>query len=69
VTVTADKLDYDRATDVYIASGHVKIEQEGVRLEAEKVVLNHTTGEALAEGKVYLQDKGNVVHADRYRST
>jgi LPS-assembly protein len=65
VTVTADKLDYDRATDVYLAVGHVKIEQEGVRLEAEKVVLNNKTGEALAEGKVYLQDKGDVVHADK----
>lgn len=64
VTVTADKLDYDRTTDVYIAEGHVKIEQEGVRLEADKVVLKNKTGEAEASGKVYLQDKENVVHAD-----
>ncbi len=64
VTVSADKLDYDRNTDVYIAEGHVKIEQEGIRLEAEKVVLNNKTGEAEAFGKVYLQDKDNVVHAD-----
>ncbi len=67
VTVTADKLDYDRNTDVYIAVGHVKIEQESVRLEAEKVVLNNKTGDAEAEGKVYLQDKGDVIHAEKLK--
>ena len=64
VTVTADKLDYDRTSDVYIAMGHVKIEQEGIRLEADKVVLNNRTGQAEAEGNVYLQDAGNVIHAE-----
>jgi LPS-assembly protein len=67
VTVTADKLDYDRTADVYTALGHVVIEQEGVRLEAEKVVMDNKTGEALAEGNVYLQDKGHVVHAEKLR--
>jgi len=67
VTVMADKLDYDRVNDVYTAVGHVKIEQEGVRLEAEKVVLYNKTGEAEAEGKVYLQDKDNVIHAERMK--
>src|SRR3990172_7526087 len=67
VTVTADKLDYDRANDVYVAVGHVKIEQEGVRLEADKVVLNNKTGEAVAEGNVYVQDQGQVVHAENMR--
>jgi LPS-assembly protein len=65
VTVTADKLDYDRATDVYVAVGHVKIEQEGVRLEADKVVMNNRTGEAVAEGRVYLQDGDDVIQADK----
>jgi LPS-assembly protein len=65
VTVTADKLDYDRAADVYSAAGHVKVEQEGIRLEADKVVLNNKTGEAKAEGKVVLQDKGDVTRAER----
>ncbi len=67
VSVTADKLDYDRATDVYIAVGHVKIEQEGIKLEAEKVVLDSKTGVAEAEGNVYLQDKGDVIHAERLK--
>ena len=68
VTVTADKLDYDRTSDVYTATGHVKIEQNGIRLEADRVVLNNKTGEAEAEGNVYLQDKGDVVRAERLKT-
>jgi LPS-assembly protein len=63
VTVTADKLDYDRANDVYSAVGHVKIEQQGVRLEANKVIMNNKTGVAVAEGNVVLQDQGDVTRA------
>jgi LPS-assembly protein len=65
VTVTADKLDYDRVADVYTAEGHVKIEHGTMRLEADKVVLNNKTGEAAAEGKVFLQDKGDSTRADK----
>jgi LPS-assembly protein len=65
VTVTADTLDYDRTNDRYVAIGHVKIEQEGIHLEADKVVLNNKTGEAVAEGKVFLQDKGDIMHAEK----
>ena len=36
VTIKADNLDYDRTSDVYTAVGHVKIEQAGKVLEAEK---------------------------------
>jgi LPS-assembly protein len=68
VTVVADKLDYDGATDVYVAVGHVKIEQEGTRLEADRVVLNNKTGEAEAEGHVYLQDADNVVTAEKLKT-
>lgn len=67
VTVNADKLDYDRVNDVYLAVGHVKIEQEGVRLEANKVVMNNKTGEALAEGSVVLQDKEDITRAEKLR--
>jgi LPS-assembly protein len=64
VTVAADKLDYDRANDRYLATGHVKIEQDGMHLEADKVVLDNRTGEAKADGSVFLQDKGDIIHAD-----
>ncbi len=65
VTVKADKLDYDRINDIYVAEGHVRVEQEGQRVEADKVVLNNRTGEAVAEGKVYIQDKGDIIRADK----
>lgn len=65
VTVTADKLDHDRANDTYTAEGHVRIEQQDIRVEADKIVLNNRTGEAVAEGNVYLRDKGDTVMADR----
>jgi LPS-assembly protein len=65
VSITADKLDYDRVADIYTAVGHVKIEHEGTRLEADKVVLNNKTGEATAEGNVLLQDKQDMAKADR----
>ena len=67
VTVTADTLDYDRTNDRYVAIGHVKIEQEGIRLEADKIVLDNKTGETTAEGKVFLQDKGDIIHAENMR--
>ncbi len=65
VSVTADKLDHDRANDIYTAEGHVRIDQQDLRLEADRIVLNNSTGEAVAEGNVYLRDKGDTVMADR----
>ena len=65
VTVTADKLDHDRANDTYTAEGHVRIEHQDIRVEADRIVLNNRTGEAVAEGSVYLRDKGDTVMADR----
>ncbi|MHB8846778.1 MAG: LPS-assembly protein LptD [Nitrospirota bacterium] len=64
VKVTADKLDHDRARDIYTAEGRVRIEQQHLRLEADKVVLNNGTGEAVADGNVYLRDNGDTVLAD-----
>ncbi len=65
VSVSADKLDYDRANDTYTAVGNVKIDQQDIHLEADRVVLNNRTGEALAEGHVYLQEKADVMTAER----
>lgn len=65
VSVTADKLDYDRTNDIYTAVGNVKIDQQDIHLEADRVVLNNRTGEAVAEGNVYLQEKGDVLTAER----
>ncbi|HWR72599.1 MAG TPA: LPS assembly protein LptD, partial [Nitrospirota bacterium] len=65
VKVRADKLDYDKTADVYIAEGHVRVEQEDVTLDADRVMLDNKTGQVTAEGTVYLQQKGEVLRADR----
>ncbi len=65
VSVNADKLDYDRVNDVYTAVGNVKIEQEGMLLQADRVVLNNKTGVAEAEGRVFLNQKGDAISAER----
>jgi lipopolysaccharide assembly outer membrane protein LptD (OstA) len=64
VTVNADKLDYDRTNDIYTAVGNVRIEQEGMLLQADRIVLNNKTGEAVADGRVFLNQKGDVISAD-----
>lgn len=65
VNITADKLDHDGVKDIYTAEGHVRIDQQDMRLEADRIVLNNGTGEAVAEGNVYLRDKGDTVLADK----
>ena len=65
VSVTADKLDYDRTNDLYTAEGHVRIEQQDIRLDADRVVLDNKTGDVRAEGNVYLRDKGDTLLSER----
>lgn len=65
VAIKADKLDYDRANDRYVGSGNVKVDQEGMHVEADTVTMNNKTGEAIAEGHVYFRDKGDVIRAEK----
>ena len=69
VTVTADKLDYDRTNDVYVAKGNVKVEQQDLKIEADDFILNNKTGEAKASGNVHLQGKNDVLKAEKLIST
>ncbi len=65
VTVTADKLDYNRAKDEYVAKGNVKVEQHDLKIEADDLILNNKTGEAHARGNVHLQDRKDVLKAEK----
>ncbi len=65
VQLTADNLDYDRTNDIYTAVGHVRMEQRDLYVQADRVVLNNRTGDAVAEGNVYVRDKGDTLIADR----
>jgi len=65
VKVRADKLDYDKTTDVSIAEGHVRIEQDGFLLDADKATLDNKNGNMHAEGNVYVQQQGEILRAER----
>lgn len=62
----ADTMDYDPATSIVTATGHVEINYKQQTLRAERVIYNQKTDVVVAEGNVVLIDKdGNVVFADR----
>ena len=66
VNFTADKITYDRSSNIVTATGHVRAVQNGQTLYADKVVLNRTTNVAVATGHVILvQPGGNTVFADK----
>jgi LPS-assembly protein len=65
MTVTADKLDYDKTADRYTAQGHVRIEQKGTLLEADHAIMDNRSGEAEVDGHVTLQDDTDLIHATR----
>jgi LPS-assembly protein len=62
IELTADRLDFDRATHTYRAEGSVVIAQEGTTIKAERATLNTETNIAEASGNVEMIDEGgNIV--------
>lgn len=64
LNLTADRLDYDTATNEFTASGHARLEDRGTTLEAETLGYNKQTGEVAAEGRVLYRDSEVVIEAD-----
>ncbi len=58
--ISADRLTYDRQTEIYTAEGGVMIQKDDLTLTADHVLLNQETGKARAEGNVLL-----ITNADR----
>ena len=56
VSITADRLQYDRTTDTYEADGSVVIVQGTRKLTADRVTLRMLSGLALAKGNAHLKD-------------
>ncbi|MDH4227732.1 MAG: LPS assembly protein LptD [Deltaproteobacteria bacterium] len=52
IEISGDNVNYDKATDTYRAEGSVVIEQEGIRLTADKVNVDMKNGLASASGHV-----------------
>lgn len=67
VTVRADSLKYDQASDTYQAEGNVEILWDGVTLFSDRASLQQGTGEAVAEGKVRLVKGGDTLTSERIR--
>ena len=63
--VTADRLEHDRAADRYLAVGNVVIARQGVQLNADRVVLDHRTMYAEAEGHVMVTSENDVITGQR----
>ncbi|MBJ6727672.1 LPS-assembly protein LptD [Geomesophilobacter sediminis] len=67
VTLNADTLTLDTASDSYVARGKVRLLREGVSLMADSVVYNRLTAEATALGAVRLEKGDDLVKGDRLR--
>jgi LPS-assembly protein len=65
VLLQADHAEYDTASNVVSATGHVEIDSDGRILLADKVSYNQDTDVVTAEGHVVLMDAlGNVAFAE-----
>lgn len=65
IQVLGDTVEYFQNEQKAVGTGHVRINYEGVKLEADKITVYMATKKAIAEGHVMLDQKGNVYHSDR----
>lgn len=59
--IDADQIDYDQNQDEFYAHGAVRITRQGRILQADRVRLNQTTGDASADGNVRLTSGEDLV--------
>ncbi len=62
--ITADQIDYDGRRQLYVASGHVRVDQADRSLQADWVAFSTETRIGVAEGGVELVDGEDVVDAE-----
>lgn len=58
IDLTADTISYDKAKEIYHASGKVVIKQDGMTVMADEVMLDMSSGAATATGGVVVIDEG-----------
>jgi lipopolysaccharide export system protein LptA len=63
-TLTCDQLDVDSKAKIYTAIGHVHFEQGDRKADAERGVLNRSTGMLRLQGSVKTLDGGSSLRAD-----
>jgi LPS-assembly protein len=59
--IEADQLSYEKDTETYHASGNVIITFTGGMVKADSITINRQTGNAWAEGNVYLKSDNDVL--------
>jgi lipopolysaccharide assembly outer membrane protein LptD (OstA)/TolA-binding protein len=57
VEVTADRMEY--SGNLLMAEGHVVLHQQGAGLQADRITVNHETGEIAASGNILMTRDGN----------
>jgi lipopolysaccharide assembly outer membrane protein LptD (OstA) len=62
IRIRADSLEYERPRDLYVAKGHVEVENGPRRLRADWVVFSRATGRGVASGDVMLSDGRDTLH-------
>jgi lipopolysaccharide assembly outer membrane protein LptD (OstA) len=54
--ITADRIDFDNARQLYVATGHVRVDQADRRLKAKWIAFSNETRIGVAQGDVQLDD-------------
>lgn len=62
--LAADSIEYERARDLYVARGGVRIEAEQRRLDADWVAWSGATGRGVAAGRVMVRESGDLLFAE-----
>ncbi len=65
ITITADHLEHFKEEDKYVATGNVRIEEEGSVLTADRAVLYQKTSDAEAMGNVIYEDNETFINTER----
>lgn len=64
-TITADHLEYFKDEDKYVATGNVRIEEEGSVLIADRAVLYQKTSDAEAMGNIIYEDNETFINTEK----
>jgi len=62
--LAADSIEYERARDLYVARGGVRIEAEDRRMDADWVAWSGATGRGVAAGRVMVRESGDLLFAE-----
>ena len=65
INITADNIEYSGETNVYNASGSVRIIYEDATLQADRVRFNNITADVVADENVIYEDPSVIIKADK----